>query len=125
MILDFEGKARTAHIQQMMDAIKHRGPDASQHINKRFGNGNIFLGSNRLQVIDKDEHSNQPFLSQDGRYGLIFNGEIYNYEDLRNELLSSGIQFTTRSDTEVLLYWLIKKEKKGYNILMECLLLYL
>ncbi len=113
IILDFEEKARIGHIQQMMEAIKHRGPDASQHTERPFGNGRVFLGSNRLQIIDKDNHSNQPFLSQDGRYGLIFNGEIYNYETLRNELLTSGIQFTTRSDTEVLLYWLIKNGAEG------------
>ncbi len=113
MILDFDGKARTEHLQQMMQAIKHRGPDASQHMEKPFGKGIVFLGSNRLQIIDKDNNSNQPFLSQDGRYALIFNGEIYNYENLRNELLTSGVQFKTRSDTEVLLYWLIKRGKDG------------
>ncbi len=113
MILDFEGNAQLEHLQQMMEAIKHRGPNASRHLEKFFGGGTLFLGSNRLQIIDKDSHSNQPFVSQDGRYALVFNGEIYNYEELRNELLAKGTRFTTRSDTEVLLYWLIVKGKEG------------
>jgi len=113
LILDFDRKAQPEQLQQMMEAIKHRGPDANDYIEKSFGAGQLFLGSNRLRIIDKDSHSNQPFASQDGRFALVFNGEIYNYEDLRNELLSSGVQFTTRSDTELLLYWLIKKGKEG------------
>ena len=96
IILDFEGKAQLEHLQQMMGAIKHRGPDAESYVEKPFGNGKVFLGSNRLQIIDKDAHSNQPFVSQNGRYALMFNGEIYNYEELRNELLTSGVQFTDR-----------------------------
>ncbi len=113
MILDFGGKVQPEHLQKMMDAIKHRGPDASHHMEKPFAKGKILLGSNRLQIIDKDSNSNQPFLTQDGRYALLFNGEIYNYEDLKNELLTSGVQFITKSDTEALLYWLIKKGKEG------------
>ncbi len=115
MILDFDRKAQPEHIQQMMNAIKHRGPDAESFLKKPLGNGNLFLGSNRLKIIDRDNNSNQPFISADGRYTLIFNGEIYNYEDLRNELLSSGKQFITRSDTEVLLYWLVFKGAKGIS----------
>jgi len=113
MILDFGGKAQPAYLQKMMTAIKHRGPDASHHMEEPFGKGKVFLGSNRLQIIDKDSNSNQPFRSQDGRHALVFNGEIYNFEYLRNELLTSGVQFTTKSDTEVLLYWLIKKGTDG------------
>lgn len=113
MILDFAGNAQSEHIQQMMNATQHRGPDAEKHIDTNFGNGRVFLASNRLQVIDKEAHSNQPFVSEDGRYALIFNGEVYNFEDLRNELLSTGVLFSSRSDTEVLLYWLIYKGEKG------------
>lgn len=113
MILDFSRSVRSEHIQKMMDATKHRGTDASNFIHKPFGNSNIFLGSNRLKIIDRNKTSNQPFLSQDGKYALIFNGEIYNYEDLRNELISTGVQFKTFSDTEVLLHWLMYKGEKG------------
>ncbi len=113
MILDFSGRAHSEHIQQMMGVIKHRGPDDAQHLAKPFGKGKLFFGSNRLKIIDENNDSNQPMVSRDGRYVLVFNGEIYNYEALRNELLSSGVQFSTRSDTEVLLYWLAAKGAKG------------
>lgn len=113
MILDFSGTVQAEHIQQMMGAVKHRGPDAESYVEKPFAKGMVFLGSNRLKIIDKDDNSNQPFVSKDGRFGLVFNGEIYNYEDLRNQLLSLGVEFSTRSDTEVLLYWLIQKGQKG------------
>lgn len=113
MILDFAGNAQSEPIQQMMNATQHRGPDAEKHIENNFGNGRVFLASNRLQVIDRDGHSNQPFVSEDGRYALIFNGEVYNFEDLRNELLAIGVLFSSRSDTEVLLHWLIYKGKEG------------
>ncbi len=113
MILDFTDNVHSEHIQLMMDATKHRGPDARNSIEKSFGKGRVFLGSNRLQIIDKDAYSNQPLVSADRRHGLVFNGEIYNFEELRNQLLSMGVQFTTRSDTEVLLYWLVHKGKEG------------
>ena len=117
MVLDFTGTVQAEHIQHMMGAIKHRGPDAENYVEKPFGKGKVFVGSNRLNIIDKDVNSNQPFISTDGRYGLVFNGEIFNYEDLRNKLLSLGVEFTTRSDTEVLLYWLIYKGKEGLSAL--------
>lgn len=113
VILDLTGNVRIEHIQRMTSAIKYRGPDTSSYIEKPFEKSSVFLGSNRLKIIDKDENSNQPFFSEDGRYVLIFNGEIYNYEDLRNQLISKGVQFKTFSDTEVLLHWLILKGKQG------------
>lgn len=115
MILDFTGTVHSEHIQKMMDVSRHRGPDARAYIGRSFGDGALLLGSNRLQIIDRENHSNQPFTSDDGRYQLVFNGEIYNSEELRNQLLSLGVQFSTLSDTEVLLHWLIKKGAKGIN----------
>ena len=113
MILDFNATPKAGHIQQMMGAIQHRGPDAENYVDRSYDTGRIFLGTNRLKIIDEDNNSNQPFISTDGRYGLIYNGEIYNYENLRNQLLALRVQFTTRSDTEVLLYWLIHKGQNG------------
>ena len=116
-ILDFTGNADSTHLLNMMGAIKHRGPDASHFIINRNNDSTLFLGSNRLKIIDKNEHSNQPFVSQDGNYVLVFNGEIYNLEELRNELLSLGVHFTTRSDTEMLMHWLIHKGIEGVSSL--------
>ncbi len=113
MILAFSGNVHTEHIQKMMSSINHRGPDAKNHIENSFGKGKVYLGSNRLKIIDKDEKSNQPFVSENSKYALIFNGEIYNFENLRNQLISKGVQFKTFSDTEVLLHWLIFNGKQG------------
>ena len=113
VILDFSGKAETNHLQKMMVATDHRGPDASNFLEREVGKAKLLMGANRLQIVDKLEASNQPLVSLDGRYALVFNGEIYNYEDIRNNLLNKGVQFITRSDTEVLLFHLIKKGTDG------------
>ncbi len=83
----------------MLSSIAHRGPDSSNV----FLNGPIALGVNRLSIIDPGEQSDQPLSSRDGRFTIAFNGEIYNYRELRQQLKESGYQFRTRSDTEVLL----------------------
>lgn len=87
----------------MRDSLTHRGPDAAGiHINNNIG-----LAHRRLSIIDLDESSNQPFHSQCGRYSMVFNGEIFNYKELKSNLTQKGIQFVTNSDTEVLLQLLI------------------
>ncbi len=95
---------------QMLEASAYRGPDARGTQSFALGEGALHLGSTRLKIIDLNERANQPMTSADGRYHLCFNGTIYNYFDLRNELLNKGVQFTTQSDTEVLLHLLIKQE---------------
>lgn len=94
----------------------HRGPDAKGV----FQNEKVVLGHNRLSILDKKDRSNQPMTDQSNRYQIIFNGEIYNYPDIKNELLNKGIHFNTSSDTEVLLYHLIEKGVKGINELDGC-----
>jgi len=86
-------------ILQMMKSIKHRGPD-DEGI---FILNNIGLGFVRLSIIDLSPSGNQPMVSLDGRYVIIFNGEIYNYLELRKELIELGYSFVTKTDTEVLL----------------------
>lgn len=87
----------------MRDSMLHRGPDAgSLWINENFG-----FAHRRLSIIDLSDAANQPFHSECGRYVLVFNGEIFNYQDLRKDLELKGITFKTNSDTEVLLYLLI------------------
>lgn len=79
----------------------HRGPDdADVYIVNDLG---IAFGHRRLSIIDVASHSKQPMVSECGNYILIFNGEIYNYHELRNDLLIKGYVFRTNSDTEVLL----------------------
>lgn len=86
--------------------MHHRGPD---HQEVYLGEG-IGLAHTRLSLLDLHSRSNQPFWDRRGRYCLVYNGEIYNYRDLRNELEEQGIEFRTTSDTEVLLECLIQHD---------------
>lgn len=90
-------------INSQLESLYHRGPDDQN----TFINKDIALGHSRLAIIDID-HAKQPMSSFDDRYVLVFNGEIYNYLELRQHLVSKGIKFKTYSDTEVLLNMYIK-----------------
>lgn len=91
-------------------SMKNRGPDNFSYFHKVCNdNSNIYLFHSRLSIIDLEERSNQPF--KIGNFVLIFNGEIYNYLELRNNLISEGYIFKTNSDTEVLLQYYIKYGK--------------
>jgi len=87
-------------IKNIKDSLEHRGPDNSSV--KHISESNCFVHT-RLSIIDLNDRSNQPFQSADGRYTLVFNGEIYNYKEIRKDLESIGINFNTKGDTEVLL----------------------
>ena len=84
---------------KMRDILEHRGPDDSGI----YINNNIGLGHRRLSIIDTSAAGHQPFFSDDGRYIIVFNGEIYNYQEFYPELKSKGINLKSGSDTEVLL----------------------
>jgi len=86
-------------LRRMTDAIAHRGPDGEGY----FVDGNVGLGHRRLAIIDLSPAAHQPMLTRDGRYVLTYNGEIYNFQELRIELETLGYQFHSRSDSEVLL----------------------
>lgn len=86
-------------LQNMMDSIIHRGPDSE---GKYIDNG-IALGFRRLSIIDLSQGS-QPIFNEDGSLVLVFNGEIYNYQTLRDELLKTGHEFKTHTDSEVLIH---------------------
>ena len=86
-------------IENMCTALRHRGPDDQGF----FFDGPVGLGMRRLSVIDLDG-GQQPMSNEDGTLQVIFNGEIYNYQDLRQELLSNGHDLNTQSDTEVIVH---------------------
>jgi asparagine synthase (glutamine-hydrolysing) len=90
---------------EMLARLAHRGPDGEGTVHQP---GMALLGHRRLAVIDV-EHGRQPMCSADGRYTLIFNGEIYNYLELRQSLIQHGVAFSTFSDTEVLLQLLVRE----------------
>ncbi len=85
----------------MANAIRHRGPDATGL--EVFCELGLGMAHNRLKIIDLSEEANQPMRDSSGRYLLAFNGEIYNYLELKAELEEQGVSFRTSSDTEVLL----------------------
>ncbi len=86
-------------IKTMMQKMKHRGPDDEGIFTK----GNVGLGFVRLSIIDLSPGGHQPKFSNDGRLVIVFNGEIFNYIEIRDELRKKGYTFNTQSDTEVLL----------------------
>ncbi len=96
---DAQQQVEDSYIHKMNTAIAHRGPDGSGV----YLNGEIGLGHRRLSIIDLTENGRQPFFSRDNRFVIVFNGEIFNYLELRKELEKQGEHFYTQSDTEVLL----------------------
>ena len=86
-------------IRPMTDAIVHRGPDQDDY----FITDGAALGFRRLSIIDL-ENGNQPIENEDGTKVLVFNGEIYNFQPLREELIEKGHVFKTHADSEVLLH---------------------
>lgn len=89
-----------AILQRMTDAIAHRGPDGEGH----WIEGPVGLGHRRLAIIDLSPGGHQPMISADHRYVVTYNGELYNYRELRAELEVAGFWFRSKSDTEVLLH---------------------
>ncbi len=98
-IVDFSGQpAKESALRRMMTRMKHRGPDDDGV----FVDGPVGLGHVRLSIIDLSSAGHQPMASEDGRFVMVYNGEIYNYIELREEL-AEFLHFRTRTDTEVLL----------------------
>ncbi|MGB4101375.1 MAG: asparagine synthase (glutamine-hydrolyzing) [Alphaproteobacteria bacterium] len=86
-------------LRQMTDTIAHRGPDGEG----QWCEGAVGLGHRRLAILDLTAAAQQPMISTDQRYVLVYNGEIYNFAALRSALQAEGYQFRSRSDTEVVL----------------------
>ena len=93
------GQGELALMESMLQTQHHRGPDHSASTQLCT---QVLFGHNRLSIIDLSEAANQPFYSEDQRYSIIYNGEIYNYVELKEEL-QAHYNFQTSSDTEVLL----------------------
>jgi asparagine synthase (glutamine-hydrolysing) len=102
------GKKYLDGVGDAVRALRHRGPDGEGI----FRDGNLVLGHTRLAVIDTSGAAAQPFTSADGRFTIVFNGEIFNYRELRTELEKDGATFRTQSDTEVLLALYAKEKEK-------------
>jgi asparagine synthase (glutamine-hydrolysing) len=101
LVLNYE--EGEAAIQRMMAATAHRGPDHSAWFKVADG---IVMSGNRLKTHDLGTAGNQPIVLEDGTAALVWNGALYNYDELRNHLLGQGVIFTSRADAEVLIHWL-------------------
>lgn len=86
-------------IRNSIKSLNHRGPDGEGHYEDSF----CLLAHRRLSIIDLSENGKQPMSCQNGRYWIVFNGEIYNYIEIRKELCQKGYKFRSQTDTEVLL----------------------
>lgn len=98
-VFNEEGSPYKSHISAATNTLNKRGPDHQD----TFLHNDVALGHARLSIIDTSAAAHQPFHSSDHRYTIVFNGEIYNYANLRKELEQEGFVFRTNSDTEVLL----------------------
>ena len=99
-------------LKKMTDAIRHRGPDGEGHwIEESVG-----FGHRRLSIIDPSPLGRQPMVSRDQRYVLTYNGEIYNFRELRTELEAKGYGFRSQTDSEVVLYAMVEW---GSNALLK------
>jgi len=101
-IIGFIGtkKINKGRVKRGCDAMQHRGPDGNGIFEYEKKDLNVILGHTRLSIIDLDSRSNQPFYYDNSI--LIFNGEIYNFMKIKDELINLGHNFKTSSDTEVL-----------------------
>lgn len=99
LLFDREAKVSPALVKAMADTIQHRGPDDDGY----YVSGPIGLGFRRLSIIDL-QTGHQPIANEDGSIWIVFNGEIYNFQELRNLLLGKGHVFKTRTDTEVIVH---------------------
>ena len=96
------GPVEAGAVAAMRDQMPHRGPDASGlYVSPAATAG---LGFRRLKIVDLSDVANQPMANEDGTVRLVFNGEIYNFQGLREQLVARGHQFRSRSDTEVIVH---------------------
>ena len=100
-------------ISEMMNKIRHRGPDAEG----KFVDGDIALGHRRLSIIDVSSSGDQPIFNEDRSLVIVFNGEIYNYREIREKLIAAGHTFKTNTDTEVLIHGYEQFGEKLLNML--------
>lgn len=103
------GRFNLPNLSLATEELAHRGPDHQNIYVDDF----VGLGHRRLSILDLSSAGNQPMSAHDGRYQIIFNGEIFNFKELRQELTSAGISFKTDCDTEVLLQMLILYGEKA------------
>ena len=112
-IIDPNSTINQVVFKKALEKINHRGPDSTG----TYFKGPVSFGHKRLSIIDLSNFANQPMMDSESGCVLVFNGEIYNYIELRNDLKKSGVKFKTNSDSEVLLKLLIQKGEHALSLL--------
>ncbi|QOI96095.1 MAG: asparagine synthase (glutamine-hydrolyzing) [Flammeovirgaceae bacterium] len=105
------GKMNMIHLANATRALEKRGPDFQDMYHDQF----VGLGHRRLSIIDTSAAANQPMWDETNRYAIVYNGEIFNYRELRKELQNRGVNFFSQSDTEVLLKLYIHHQENFLN----------
>lgn len=105
-LFNWEGitPSEISKVKHSLSEMKYRGPDFSGIHSDTYS----VLGHNRLSILDLNPRSNQPMTTADGRYSIVFNGEIYNFKEIKEQLEQQGIIFHTSSDTEILLQGFVR-----------------
>jgi len=111
--IDFTHSSRKGTLEAMTNVLEHRGPDGENTLLLDNGASSIGLGHRRLSVIDLSDQAGQPM--RFGRYSIVFNGEIYNYREIKEKLSRLGHRFETLSDTEVILHAYAEWKEKCLN----------
>lgn len=112
--IDFTGASSELVLEKMTQSLLHRGPDAGHTQLKHLNNVSIGLGHRRLSIIDLSEYGSQPMSYK--HLTITYNGEIYNYAEIKKELISLGHNFTSHSDTEVILHAYEQWQEKCLDI---------
>ena len=105
------GRFNMINLAKATESLQSRGPDNQGLFHNEF----VGLGHRRLSIIDVSPEANQPMTDASGRYRMVFNGEIYNFRQLRKELEGEGVSFRTQSDTEVLLELYARRKSACLN----------
>jgi asparagine synthase (glutamine-hydrolysing) len=114
--IDFKNRSSEQQLEAMLRTMEHRGPDGQGHFFQQKDNFSIGLAHSRLSIIDLSTGASQPFYY--GDWVIVFNGEIYNYQEIKDELIELGHQFQTASDTEVILHaWQEWKEQAVHKFI--------
>jgi len=103
-ICGYIGESLNIDRESMLSALRHRGPDDEGTYEEQLSNGeSLWFGHRRLSILDLSSAGHQPMKSIDGKLSICYNGEVYNYEEIKAELKAHGYRFRSRSDTEVIL----------------------
>jgi len=111
-IYRYKGKVDEKVLLKLSNAVRHRGPDHGSF--KIFNN--VGLAHRRLSIIDLSNHANQPMSCCDNRYNIVYNGEVYNFLEIKKTLIKNGIKFNTNSDTEVILKSFVFYGYKAFSL---------